>query len=253
MEDKKAITRSPSYPSTTLQEAIDKARTVWDHVKRNAVSTDKLPGYWKYGPKSSGGRLTNAALKQFGLLEYVGSKKSGEVKLTELALKIILDSREPSPERDAAVKEAALKPAIYRELWTHWEGQLPSDDTIRTYLTLNKGFNEASVQGFITDFKKTISFAKLTPADTMSQAGGGPDDEEEGEEDDPVEQPRQHRRRPMQAGMKEDTYTLGDGQVVIQWPDSIAPEEYEDLETWLQLMIRKVKRSVREDEPPGDD
>jgi hypothetical protein len=56
----------------------------------------------------------------------------------------------------------------------------------------------------------------------------------------------------MQPGMKEDTYTLGDGQVVIQWPDKIAPEEYEDLETWMQLMIRKVKRSVCEDEPPEE-
>lgn len=56
-----------------------------------------------------------------------------------------------------------------------------------------------------------------------------------------------------QAGTKVDTFTLKDGQVILRWPGRIRLDEYPDLEAWLQLMIRKVKRSVREYEPPGEE
>ena len=111
-----------------------------------------------------------ATLKRFGLLEPVGGKKSGEVKLSELSLKIILDERPSSPNRAAAIKRAALNPPIYNELWAHWSGELPDDETVYTYLKINKGLDDAAVKGFLDDFKKTIAFAKLTPDDMMPPA-----------------------------------------------------------------------------------
>ena len=114
VQEKKEIGQRQRYPALSLEEAIQKARTVFDHVQRSSASTEKVASYWKYGLKSSGWRLSLAALKQYGLLESVGSKKSGEVKLTDLALRIILDSREQSTERDQAIKEAALRPQIGR-------------------------------------------------------------------------------------------------------------------------------------------
>ena len=57
---------------------------------------------------------------------------------------------------------------------------------------------------------------------------------------------RQHRGRPMQTGTKEDVFTLDEGQVILQWPENLSPESFEDFESWLQLVIRKVKRSVQE-------
>jgi hypothetical protein len=231
----------------TLEEAIQKARVVWNHAKRGSTSTDKVASYWKYGAKSSGWRLAVSTLKQFGLMESVGSKKSGEVKLTELAIKIILDVQEHSPARDALIKVVALKPPIYQEVWSHWDGKLPPYDTLRTYLTINKGFNDASVSGFVADFQKTISFAKLTPADTIPPPGEAADDDDGEDEPDPGEQQRQPRRRPMQPGIKEDVFTLEEGPVVIQYPERLSPESFEDFESWLQLVIRKAKRSVQQD------
>lgn len=53
----------------------------------------------------------------------------------------------------------------------------------------------------------------------------------------------------MQAGMKEDVFTLEEGPVVIQYPEHLSQDSFDDLESWLQLVIRKAKRSiVREDE-----
>jgi hypothetical protein len=58
----------------------------------------------------------------------------------------------------------------------------------------------------------------------------------------------------MATGSKEDVSTLSSGDALLQWPERITPDEYEDLEGWLQLMLRKLKRSiVAEDDPSGDD
>src|SRR4029077_512888 len=92
--------RSPAYPAIGLEEAIQKARGIWEHAKRTPVSTEVVASYWGYQAKSSGWRMAVSALKQFGLLENVDGQRSGKVKLTELAVGIILDVREPSPERD---------------------------------------------------------------------------------------------------------------------------------------------------------
>jgi hypothetical protein len=48
----------------------------------------------------------------------------------------------------------------------------------------------------------------------------------------------------MQEGAKQDVFTLDEGSVVLQWPSSMSAESYEDFEGWLQLVLRKVKRSI---------
>jgi hypothetical protein len=249
MGDKGA--KSPSYPFLDLVQAIEKAQVVYTHAQRKPVPVSTVIGYWKYGAKSSGGRLALAALRKFGLLESVGNMKSGEVKLTDLAARILLDSRPESPERDAAIKEAALTPGLYRELWDHWNGFVPGDDTVCTYLMLNKHFKPEAAKEFLADFKATILFAKLTPDDKMPLARGPKPEEEEDEEEgqnrdkSDNDERRTPRRRPMQPGTKEDTYTLDEGQVVIQWPERIGAEEIEDVEGWMQIVIRKMKRTAQ--------
>src|SRR5438067_1840134 len=99
---KKAKIRSPSYPYISLGEAIEKAKVVWDHAKRTVIRGEIVASYWGYKATSSGWRMAIAAMKNYGLLESVGSKKSGEVRLTDLAMQIILDVREGSPDRMAA-------------------------------------------------------------------------------------------------------------------------------------------------------
>jgi hypothetical protein len=246
----KAHHRSPRYPSIDLGYAVEMAQKFFDHAKRTVAPSQNVATYWGFSDSSSGWRLALAALKQYGLLESVGGKKSGEVKLTDLALKILLDTRQSSTERDEAIKQAALNPEIYKEVWLHWGGNVPDEATFRTYLTLHKDFNENSVLGFITDFKKTISFAKLTPTDKMPAADGaaGGDEENEEEEANTEVQPRQQRRRPMQPGTKEDVFTLDEGAVVVQYPERLSKASFEDFEDYLQLVIRKVKRSIVQDE-----
>lgn len=56
----------------------------------------------------------------------------------------------------------------------------------------------------------------------------------------------------MQHGMKEAVFPLDEGQAVVQWPDRLSPESFEDFENWLHIVIRKAKRSIRTDDPDND-
>jgi len=45
-------------------------------------------------------------------------------------------------------------------------------------------------------------------------------------------------------GMNSDTFTLDEGQVILQWPAKMSPESYEDFKSWLDLVSRKAKRAA---------
>ncbi len=87
--------RSPSFPFIGLREALERARGFYEAEQRNAARPETAAAHWGYSPKSSGGKQTTAALRAFRLLE-------GDtlVKLSGRALRILLDEREGSEDRD---------------------------------------------------------------------------------------------------------------------------------------------------------
>jgi hypothetical protein len=50
-------------------------------------------------------------------------------------------------------------------------------------------------------------------------------------------------------GMKQEVFTLSEGDVVLQWPARMTAEEYEDFKGWLKLIENKAGRAVREVDP----
>ncbi len=178
--------RSPAYPAITLEDAIKRARTFHGYERRNAASFATAVGHWGFKIKSSGGLTTVAALKSFGLMRDVDGGAGGRtVQLTELSLRILLDDREPSPERESAIKQAALSPKIHSELWTKWGPDLPSDSELRHQLIFTWKFNENSVADFIQEYRDTIKYAKLIGSDTISEASEDKNEEEYEEDNMP--------------------------------------------------------------------
>jgi hypothetical protein len=46
-----------------------------------------------------------------------------------------------------------------------------------------------------------------------------------------------------QPGFNQDVYTLGgEGKVILQWPDKISQESYEELSDWIDLQLKKIAR-----------
>ncbi len=149
--------RSPGYPMISLDEAIQKAKILWDKDKNNYIPL--AAAYEHLGYKSQGGYAARiiAALKKFELI----SEKQNAIKLTEEAIDLAL--HDESDERYIEiVKKSALKPIIYEKIFSKYNGIIPSDNTLRIELIKEHGFNPESVNDFISSFRKSIEFAGLS-------------------------------------------------------------------------------------------
>jgi hypothetical protein len=169
VDAKKVKDRSPNFPFITLQQALDRARQFYAEEKRGVAPFSRAVMHWRYGPASSGGIQTAAALKSYGLLtEIGGSGAARQFQLTELALRIILDNRPDSEEKARFVAEAALKPNVAATVYSHWPDGLPSDSTINHFLVLELRFNEPSAIKVVKILKENHTFAGLDGLDTIS-------------------------------------------------------------------------------------
>ena len=58
--------------------------------------------------------------------------------------------------------------------------------------------------------------------------------------------------KPARCRTRTDIFALITGDIVFQWPDRISPTESKDVDDWLDLIKRKLNRSVvsaDDDEP----
>lgn|GEM_PF-808506 len=232
--------RSPAYPFLSLPAAIDKAQLFFEKERSHKVSVQAALEHIGYGPGSSSGFRVLASMLQFGLLEEEGSKDSRVVWLSDLGRQIVLDKREESPERIAAIKQAALRPEIHNELWARWKdhGGLPSDATIETTLIKDMGFNPKAAPEFIKELKDSFSFAQvweqlpLAREIRPSTASGSTVEAT-------VFSPRDVAK-PITlstADLRNITIPLvGGGMAVLSIPHPLSRKNYELIEKWLHLM-----------------
>lgn len=170
---KRHRTRSPSYPYLDLQSALEKAAVLWHAEGRHAASISVVMQHWGYKEESSTGYSCVAALKKFGLVDHDGIGETRQMNLSGLALRILLDDDPQSAERRAALREAALGPRIHAELWERYGIDLPSDQSLKRFLVLERSFNEASVDELLAEYKATMTFAGLAARGGSAGFGDG--------------------------------------------------------------------------------
>lgn len=228
VESRKKV-RSPSFPFVGLREALDRARAFYEAEQRNAARPETAAAHWGYSPKSSGGKQTIAALRSFGLLEG-----DSLVKLSGRALRILLDDREDSEERSRLVQQAALMPPVHARLWERYGAEFPSPQTLRLSLILDEGFNENSVDDFLTEYRETLEYARL-------MSGPGREARTEPAAPAPAPPPRPVRTASEEAGIDPMVFPLLDGNAVeLRIRRRISPEEAEDLRVVFELWLRKI-------------
>ena len=256
-----AVHRSPSYPAINLKAAIDRAQTFYMYEKRAEASVSVAAQHWGYSVASSGGKQVLAALIAYGLMEDRGSADKRHVRLTDLAFQILLDERPDSAERDDALRRAAFLPKIHAELFTHWPDELPSNQNLRHYLLVAKKFNDNAVDDFIKELRITADFAKVytqrggstnsattpltdLPPDNAQELGGG---NKPLAAMAPVQAPPLSVVSPTGTNgqLRQDTFSLDEGQVILQWPANLSEHSYEDMKDWIELQMRKIRRGVQ--------
>lgn len=241
--------RSPKAPKLDLKSAIDKARIFYEKEPSLSAPAEIVLKHIGYTPNSGTGLVVLASLRGFGLVE---DHDNNEVALSELALDIIRDERPESSERDVAIRRAALLPTVHVRVFDHFGGTIPSDEKLRYYLRKNLGFTDNGGDHFINQFRATLAFAGIVNG--VKLAGSESEEKKDSHGSSALSATMFQKPKPPQPPktdalaerptMNQDTFTLDEGQVVLQWPASISPESYKDLEDWLKLMERRIKRAV---------
>ncbi|MBT3268753.1 hypothetical protein HN371_16480 [Candidatus Poribacteria bacterium] len=182
-EYKAARHRSPAHPALTLRVAIEKAQALWNQDGLVWVPAQVAVEHMGYAHTNGNGGRALAALSYFGLVERDGKSDDRRVRLTPLGQAIVMDDRPDSPEREQAIRRAALSPKLYAAIWENLgEGsQLPSDANLEFALKSTYRVNKDTVGKFVRDFRATLEFAGLigdaataTPDDMANDPDDGP-------------------------------------------------------------------------------
>jgi hypothetical protein len=181
----RAVHRSPAYPYVSLPAAIDLARKVHMAEGRHPVRYEIVAKHWGLAAKSSGVAQSVGALRAFGLMEVQsGQGRERTVSLTERALKIILDKR--PEQRLQPLREAALAPKLYAELWAKWGTSPPSPDNAESYLVVDRKFNPAYVKGVLANYKASIAVAELGDSGSLPEGSHDESGTEQGDMDQEI-------------------------------------------------------------------
>jgi hypothetical protein len=159
---KKNKERSPNFPFIALEPAIQRAQILFSHERRGAAPVAAVAKHWGYSDTSSGFKQTVAALKSYGLLIDEPGAGGRTVRLTDKALRILLDQRPDSSERTELIKQAALNPSVASEIFTRWPDGLPSDHTLTHYLMFDRGFQQETAMRAVKILRANDAFAKVS-------------------------------------------------------------------------------------------
>lgn len=172
-EVKKHRSRSPNHPSLSLRDAVDKTAELRAKFGTHEVPVHLAHRLWKYKEHGSAGNQCVAALKAYGLIDVKGEGTSRRVLVSSIGDRIIRNA----PDRQSLLKQAALSPAVHREVLEHYGGAgLPDDALLRQYLVWDRPegsrFNEDSVDGFIARLKETLALSGVTNNDIIEPKDG---------------------------------------------------------------------------------
>ncbi len=163
--------RSPPYPFVPLHKAVARADQFWRLAGHSSLDVATARQAWGYGPDSSGFVQTEAALKQFGLLDIEGRGKGRRLKLSPLAVHLVGDQNRSPEERQKWSEQAARNPKIHAELWERWRDDLPDARVVSCFLIQERGFNPKGANDLIAEYKKTLGYIRLVstlmPGDGM--------------------------------------------------------------------------------------
>lgn len=239
--------RSPKFPYIGLAKALERIEVLYSKVKRSEARIVDISKDWGVSATSSATDRTVAAIQSFGLVEDAGSGENRKIKLSEFGARILADAR--PGVRESLLSEAALKPAIIAEYARRWSGGRPDDAHALSQLQFEGGFTADGAKIFLRVFDETIRFSQTrwpdkAPDNEVLEAPVTPESEPDKVLDERAATPLTPPE--PKSGMKQDVFSLREGNVVLQWPDGLSAESYQDLEDWTKLLLRKIKRGVKD-------
>ncbi len=241
-QPKNAAHRSPNYPAFSLGDALEKVRIVYDKDKKTATTPSVIAGHLGYKHTNGPGGRALSCLRQYGLLEDAG----GLLKVSDAAFNLLHLPVEDA-DRATLLKQAALKPNLYRQLKDEYPDGIPSDATLKSNL-LKKGFNPDSVDTAIEAFRATMQVAKVY--DVSDNAT----EEESKVEVQTTITPIVAPSTPIIPQVDPATgksYALdfeGNGRAVLTLTGEYTNADLDDLESYIETSLKILRRSLAKKE-----
>lgn len=241
--------RSPRYPSFSVEDAVASARKIYEKDGMNAVDRESAVRHMGYSSLNGASATALASLKQYGLAVDEGK---GTIRLTDLALDLL------EPESDQrfseAAFEAAFSPDLFQSLREKFPATVPSESNLRAHL-VRQEFTQAAIKSVVPAYLATCEYIEelgvsesyrgevstaVEMVENVSDRGAPMINMKQSEPDIPVtpsiSQPVTHGRR-----MVLDT---DEGEVIITYPENLSTHSVEDVEEWLALVTKRLRRSV---------
>jgi len=146
--------KSPRAPSVALDEAIDRARKVYEKEKCHPAPADAVAKHLGYTNARNG-----AAASAIASLRYYGLLERSETKTVAVSREIQEYLFAPSEEMRKKLLLKWLKtPPIFNELLDEYPAHLPSDETLKFNL-IQKGFTPEAADSCLSVFRQSVDFS----------------------------------------------------------------------------------------------
>lgn len=230
--------RSPNYPNLSLPEAIEKIEQAYPKAHRAKTDKAAMASLFGYASLHGSSLTMLGSLLRYGLLEGTKSEMSisddGEtISIEPITSKLRLE----------AIQRCMRRPKVFDETLAHFEDRLPADELLKPYL-IRKGFSMVAVENVIRSLRETVEFVgeeEEAYNKTRAQDIFGVFK--------PIGQKMPTDEKLEVPTMTQDSLTLEEGQVVLQYPKKLSPSSVEYLETWLQLQIKMAKEFAKKNQP----
>ena len=246
------MARSPNYPGVGLPDAIERIRKIHLKAHTHKVDAETMAKAAGYSSMNGSALTTLSALKKYLLLEEIGK----ELRVSPLAMTIIADPIS-ALERKRAIQAAAFAPVLFEDIRKQYPGNVPGDEIVRSYL-LKKGFLASAVDGAIRPFRETIAlvtaeglgYNETIEFPVADESATLPNESQmntppAAQSNQQINQNKSSTSATVAVGHKRDTFSLEKGQAALEWPEELTADSFEDFESWIQLQLKKIKRSIQ--------
>ncbi len=247
--------RSPRYPSMPLDEAIELSRQLYAGDGMNTVDREVAVEHMGYSSLNGASAQALASLSQYGLIENAGK---GQVKLTSTALDII----EPTDASDKvrAMEQAAWAPKLFADLREKFPDTTPSESNLRAHL-IRQQFQQSALKLVVPAYRRTCEYVTT---ERESESYGQEAKRPQGSND--IVRSKEPQAMETQSVMpaavtfppqlqsaavpsinetstlRREVFGLEEGEVVITLPSRLSAESVMDIEDWLKVVTKKIKR-----------
>lgn len=237
--------RSPPFPYLGLEASIDLTRRLYQVARGSEVRLAQIAPHWNTTATSGALPRYAGALQGYGLIESTGSRETRKIKVTEVGRRILEDTR---PGVGEELKEAAaLRPKMFGELYSIWGRTRPSDDIARSALQFDYNFTPVAAKRFLAVYDEAMSYlsgdiaAPPVSVGDISHDAFAPAEASQPSESPLIETPKTAE---ISTGMRRDVFALEEGEATITVPRTISRASFEDLSDWLDLVMRRIERSL---------